>query len=108
LTSLTREPAAIRTAFGLLPVGMIVIVAVASAAVSSAKVNPPGNENMPPSGVVTSTSTQPFADAGVIAVTVVASTTVTAVAAAAPNMTVVPAAKPLPVIVTGVPPAVAP
>ena len=52
------------------------------------------------SGFVTVTFTMPF-PAGTVAVIVVAFTMVTAVALFAPNLTVAPAAKPVPEIVTG-------
>jgi len=57
---------------------------------------------------VTVTVTAPTLPAGVVAVIVVAFTTVTPVAAAPPNVTVAPAAKFVPVMVTAVPPAVGP
>jgi hypothetical protein len=57
---------------------------------------------------VTVTVTAPALPAGVVAVIVVAFTTVTPVAAAPPNVTVAPEAKFVPVIVTDVPPAVVP
>jgi hypothetical protein len=57
---------------------------------------------------VTVTVTAPALPAGVVAVICVALTTTTLVAAAAPKVTVAPAAKFVPVIVTAVPPAVAP
>ena len=57
---------------------------------------------------VTVTVTAPALPAGVVAVMVVLFTTTTFVAAAAPNVTVAPAAKFVPVIVTAVPPAVVP
>jgi hypothetical protein len=57
---------------------------------------------------VTVTVTAPAACAGVVAVIVVLFTTVTLVAAVPPNVTVAPAAKFVPVIVTAVPPAVDP
>ena len=50
----------------------------------------------------------PAACAGVVAVMVVLFTTTTLVAAVPPNVTVAPAAKFVPVIVTAVPPAVEP
>ena len=62
---------------------------------------------MPPF-VVTETSTVPVAFAGDVAVIVVELTTVTPVAAAAPNVTAVALFKFVPVIVTLVPPAVEP
>jgi hypothetical protein len=57
---------------------------------------------------VTVTVTAPAVPAGVVAVIVVPFTTTTFVAAAAPNVTVAPAAKFVPVIVTDVPPNVEP
>ena len=57
---------------------------------------------------VTVTVTEPAMPAGVVAVICVALTTTTFVAAAEPNVTVAPAAKFVPVIVTAVPPAVDP
>src|ERR1035441_5093136 len=54
---------------------------------------------------MTATVTAPAAWAGVVAVMVVLFTTVTPVAAVPPNVTVAPAAKFVPVIVTAVPPA---
>jgi hypothetical protein len=57
---------------------------------------------------VTVTVTAPALPAGVVAVIVVLFTTVTPAAAALPNFTVAPVAKFVPVIVTDVPPAVAP
>ena len=58
--------------------------------------------------LVTTTFTAPAACAGVVAVIDVLLTTVTLVAAVPPSVTVAPARKPVPVIVTGVPPAVVP
>jgi hypothetical protein len=57
---------------------------------------------------VTVTVTAPALPAGVVAVICVPLTTTTFVAAVPPNVTVAPAAKFVPVIVTGVPPAVGP
>jgi hypothetical protein len=57
---------------------------------------------------VTVTVTVPALPAGVVAVIWVALTTATLVAAAAPNVTVAPVAKFVPVIVTAIPPAVEP
>jgi len=57
---------------------------------------------------VTVTVTAPALPAGVFAVIVVLFTTTTLVAAAAPNVTVAPLAKFVPVIVTAVPPVVVP
>ena len=57
-----------------------------------------------PAGVITVTSTVPV-PAGLSAVIVVALTTVTPVAAVVPKSTAVAPVKPVPVIVTNVPPA---
>ena len=57
---------------------------------------------------VTVTVAAPALPAGVVAVICVALTTTTFVAAAAPNVTVAPVTKLVPVIVTAVPPAVDP
>ena len=57
---------------------------------------------------VTVTVTAPALPAGVVAVMVVLFTTTTLVAAVPPNVTVAPAAKFVPVIVTAVPPDVDP
>jgi hypothetical protein len=57
---------------------------------------------------VTVTVDAPAPPAGVVAVMVVLFTTTMLVAAAAPNVTVAPAIKFVPVIVTAVPPAVVP
>jgi hypothetical protein len=57
---------------------------------------------------VTVTVTAPALPAGVVAVICVPLTTTTLVAEAAPNVTVAPAAKFVPAIVTAVPPAVDP
>ena len=57
---------------------------------------------------VTVTVTAPAFPAGVVAVICFALTTTTFVAAVPPNVTVAPAAKFVPVIVTAVPPAVDP
>jgi hypothetical protein len=57
---------------------------------------------------VTVTVTPPAACAGVVAVIVVLFTTTALVAAVPPNVTVAPAAKFVPVIVTAVPPATGP
>ena len=54
--------------------------------------------------LVTTTLTAPVACAGVVAVIEVLFTTVTPVAAVPPSFTVAPARKPVPVIVTAVPP----
>ncbi len=59
-------------------------------------------------GFVTVTVTAPALPTGVVAVICVGLTTTTLVAAAAPNVTVAPAAKFVPVIVTAVPPAADP
>ena len=61
-----------------------------------------------PPGLVTVTVTAPVLPAGVVAVIVVLFTTTTLVAVAPPNVTVAPAAKFVPVIVTAVPPDVDP
>ena len=61
-----------------------------------------------PPVLVTVTVVAPALPAGVVAVIVVPFTTTTFVAAALPNVTVAPAAKFVPVIVTDVPPAVVP
>jgi len=58
--------------------------------------------------LVTVTVTAPALPAGVVAVMLVLLTTTTFVAAVLPNVTVAPAAKFVPVIVTAVPPAVVP
>ena len=58
--------------------------------------------------LVTVTVTAPALPAGVVAVMAVLFTTTTFVAAVPPNVTVAPAAKFVPVIVTAVPPAVGP
>jgi hypothetical protein len=58
--------------------------------------------------LVTVTATAPALPAGVVAVMVVLFTTTTFVAAVVPNVTVAPAAKFVPVIVTGVAPVVDP
>ena len=65
---------------------------------------------LPPAapGFVTVTVTAPALPAGVVAVICVPLTTTTLVAAAPPNVTVAPAAKFVPVIVTAVPPTVVP
>ena len=59
-------------------------------------------------GLVTDTVAAPAAFAGVVAVMLVLLTTTTFVAAVPPNVTVAPATKLVPVIVTAVPPAVEP
>ncbi len=61
-----------------------------------------------PTGVVTATLTSPAACAGVVAVMVVALTTVMPVAAVPPKVTAVAPVKLVPVMVTAVPPAVGP
>ena len=58
--------------------------------------------------LVTTTSTAPAACAAVVAVIVVLLLTLTPVADVPPNFTVAPARKPVPVMVTDVPPAVVP
>ena len=57
---------------------------------------------------VTTTFTVPATCAAVVAVIVVVFTTLTPLAAVPPRLTVAPARKPVPVIVTAVPPAVVP
>ena len=57
---------------------------------------------------ITVTEAAPALPAGVVAVMLVLFTTTTLVAAALPNVTVAPAAKFVPAIVTAVPPAVEP
>ena len=59
-------------------------------------------------GLVTVTVTAPALPAGVVAVLLVLLTTTTLVAAVPPNVTVAPAAKFVPVMVTAVPPATGP
>ena len=61
-----------------------------------------------PPGLVTTTLTAPLACAGVTAVIVVLPTTFTFVAAVPPKVTVAPVAKPVPEIVTMVPPPAGP
>ena len=58
--------------------------------------------------LVTTTSTAPAAWAGVVALIEVPFTTVTPVAAVPPKLTAAPARKPVPLIVTPVPPLVLP
>ena len=58
--------------------------------------------------LVTTTLTAPAVCAGVVAVIDVLPTTLTAVAAVPPRLTVAPARKPVPAMVTEVPPAVVP
>ena len=58
--------------------------------------------------LVTTTSTAPAACAAVVAVIVVLFLTLTPVADVPPNFTVAPVRKPVPLMVTGVPPAVVP
>ena len=60
------------------------------------------------SGLVTTTLLAPAAPDGVVAVMLVALTTVTFVDAVPPMVTVAPVTKPVPVTVTPVPPAVGP
>ena len=60
------------------------------------------------SGLVTTTLFVPAVPAGVIAVSEVALTKTTFVAALPPIVTVAPLTKPVPVIVTAVPPAIGP
>jgi hypothetical protein len=61
-----------------------------------------------PTGVVTTTLAAPAAPAGVVAVMVVALTTVTPVAAVPPKVTLVAPVKPVPRMITLVPPAMGP
>ena len=61
-----------------------------------------------PPGLVTVTVTAPALPAGVVAVIEVLLTTTTLVAAVPPNVTVAPAAKFVPVMVTPVPPPTGP
>ncbi len=61
-----------------------------------------------PPGVVTRTLADPAVPAGVVAVMVVAFTTLTAVAAVPLNVTAVAPVKPVPVRVTDCPPAIGP
>ena len=68
---------------------------------------PVGQAPALPARLVTVTVTAPALPAGVVAVMVVLFTTTTFVAAVPPNVTVAPAAKFVPVIVTAVPPAAA-
>ncbi|MGA2698178.1 MAG: hypothetical protein ABSE74_00860 [Methanoregula sp.] len=70
-------------------------------------VNAPVSVNMPP-GVVMTRLAAPAVPAGVIAVIEVELTTPKLVAATPPNVTAVVPVKPLPVIITNVPPAVEP
>jgi hypothetical protein len=71
-------------------------------------VNPPARLPLCPAELVTVTVAAPAVPAGVVAVMVVLFTTTTFVAAALPNITVDPAAKFAPLIVTAVPPAIEP
>ena len=61
-----------------------------------------------PSGLATTTSTLPALRAGAVAVSDPEPLTLTALAAAVPNVTVAPETNPEPVIVTTVPPASGP
>jgi hypothetical protein len=70
-------------------------------------VNPPARLPLCPPGLLTVTATAPD-PAGLVAVIVVPLTTTTLVAAAAPNVTVSPSAKFVPVIVTAVAPVYTP
>jgi hypothetical protein len=70
-------------------------------------VKPFGRLALPP-GAVTATTTAPAACAGVAAVIVLSPLTVKLVAVAPPNVTAVAPVKPLPDMVTEVPPAVGP
>jgi hypothetical protein len=69
----------------------------------AAYINPPVSVAEPPE-IATTTFLAPAVPAGVTAVMEVALTTVTLVAATPPIVTVAPLIKPVPVIVTGVPP----
>jgi hypothetical protein len=71
-------------------------------------VKPAGSVPLCPPEFVTTTLTAPAARAGVVAVIEVLFTTTTLVAAAPPKLTPAPAAKPVPVMVTAVPPLVGP
>jgi hypothetical protein len=71
-------------------------------------VNPLVRLPLSPLLLVTVTVTAPALPAGVVAVIVVLFTTVTLVAGALPNVTVAPAAKFVPLIVTAAPPTNAP
>jgi hypothetical protein len=71
-------------------------------------VNPVAKLPLCAPGFVTVTVTAPALPAGVVAVICVPLTTTTFVDAAPPNVTVAPAAKLVPVIVTAVPPVVDP
>jgi hypothetical protein len=71
-------------------------------------VNPLAKLPLGTPGFVTVTVTAPALPAGVVAVICVPLTTTTFVAALLPKITVAPAAKFVPVIVTAVPPAVVP
>ena len=70
--------------------------------------NPLARLPLCPLALVTVTVTAPALPAGVVAVMVVLFTTTTLVAACPPKVTVAPAAKFVPVIVTAVPPATGP
>lgn len=91
-------PPAVGPLFGLTPVTVG----------AAAKVNPPARLPLNPLLLVTVTVTAPALPAGVVAVIDVLLTTTTLVAAALPKVTVAPAAKLVPVMVTAVPPASAP
>jgi hypothetical protein len=71
-------------------------------------VNPPGSIALEPSGLVTATSTEPAACAGVVAISWVALTNETLDVGLPPKETAAPLTKLDPVIVTTVPPAVSP
>jgi hypothetical protein len=75
---------------------------------AGAYVNPLARLALRPLLLVTVTAAVPALPAGVVAVMVVALTTVTLVAAVLPKVTVAPAAKLVPVMVTAVPPASGP
>ncbi len=78
------------------------IVPIAGGPTTGVNVKPPGAEG--PAGVVTTTSTAPGAWPGVVTVIVVSSTTVTFAPGVPPKVTPVAPVKPLPVMVTAVPP----
>ena len=70
--------------------------------------NPLARLPLCPLGLVAVTVTAPALPAGVVAVMLVLLATITFVAAVPPNVTVAPATKFVPLIVTAVPPAVEP
>ena len=99
--TVTEVPPAAGPEFGETPVTV-------GAGAGAEYVNPPARVPLCPLGLATTTLTIPAACAGVIAVIVVLFTTLTFAAAAPPIVTVAPATKFVPVIVTDVPPAVVP